>query len=354
MRTLTRRQALLAMAGGGAALLLGAAAPQPVRRNRLGIVIYALGIHQRANWAGRHTGLAPALAFLEECHRLGAGGIQCPISAQDAPRARELARRADKYEMHVEAILDPPRDSADLPRFEHDIRVAKKAGANLARTVILPGRRYEQFKTLAEFHTFEARGLAALQRAEPVLARHRFRLAVENHKDQLVAEKLATLRRLDSEWIGLCLDVANNFALMEDPLESARAFAPLTYTVHLKDMVVKDYADGWLLTDVALGEGFLDLKAFVRIVRQAKPNVRFNLETITRDAIRLPVRTEAFWATVPGPRQAALDRASALVNTRPGVAFPPDPSTLSAAQQLDLERRQIERSLIYAREHLGL
>lgn len=353
MKTLTRREALFTLAAGCGTMLLGSAAAE-TRRSRLGIVIYALGIHQRANWSGRHQGLAPALAFLEECHRFGSGGIQCSFGPKDTPHAVELRRRAEKYEMHVEAILNPPRDQGDLARFENDVRVAKEAGANVARAVIMPGRRYEQFKTLEEFREFEALGLKSLQLAEPVLSRHRIRLAVENHKDQRIAEKLDTLKRISSAWIGLCVDVANNFALLEDPLETARAFAPFAFTVHIKDMAAQEYPEGWLLADVALGDGFLDLKAIVSVLRAAKPDVKFNLETITRDAIKLPVGTDAFWATLPGDRLASLARMSAVVKAKPQAQPLVAVAKLPVEQQLDLERGNVERSLAYAREKLDL
>lgn len=353
MKRLTRREVLLTLAGTGLAFPFSRAA-EPIRRSRLGVVTYALGIHEKQRWAGRHAGLPPLVAFLEECHQLGAGGIQCPMGQIDAGHATELRRRAERYGMHVEAILDPPRHSADVARFERDVKTAREAGAGVGRTVIIPGRRYERFQTFEEFREFEARGLKSLQLAEPTLARQRFQLAVENHKDQLIAEKLATLRRLSSEWIGLCVDVANNFALLEDPVETVRAFAPWAFTVHIKDMVVQEYADGWLIADVALGDGILPLEKMTTILRAAKPDVRFNLESITRDPIQLPVRTDAFWTTLPGERTTRLTRAAAIVNARPGVAFPGEVSTLPAEQQLELERRHVERSLAYARDHLDL
>ena len=253
MKPIHRRAALRSIAGACSVVLCGgvtdgwAASPPP--RSQLGIVIYALGIHQRANWSGRHQGLAPAVAFLEECHELGAGGIQCSFDAQDAAQVRDLRQRAERYDMHVEAILEPPRDDADMARFENDVKVAKEAGASVARTVIIPGRRYERFKSLVEFRDYEQRGLQSLQRAQPVLARHRFRLAVENHKDQRIPEKLAVLKSLSSEWIGLCVDVGNNLALLENPLDTVRALAPWAFTVHLKDAAVRECDDGFLLAD---------------------------------------------------------------------------------------------------------
>src|SRR5262245_28616983 len=290
---MNQRETTVSLGGLGAALLsasanlIGAEAEPNQRRSRMGIVIYALGIHQKYKWAGRHTGLSPAVALLEEANLFGAAGIQVELSQADAPHISELRRRAEGHGMYIEVSIQTPRDADDVARFENDIRLAKQAGATLARTVIFPGRRYEQFKSLAEYRQYEQRGLESLQRAAPVLARHQFRLAVENHKDQRIPEKFATLQRVGSEFIGVCVDFGNNFALMEDPMETVRAFAPLAFTVHIKDQAVQPDTEGFLFGDMALGGGFLDLPAMVKVLRDASLDINFNLETITRDALKV-------------------------------------------------------------------
>ena len=355
---MNRREAIRAIAASTSATLLGsgsrALGQSASERTRMGVVIYALGIHQRNQWAGRHPGLAPALAFLEECHRLDAGGIQCPLGPKDATALSELRRRAERYGMHVEASINPPRDDSDLARFDQDVQTAQAAGASLARTVVFPGRRYEEFKSLAEFRRAEAAALKSLQLAEPILARRRFRLAVENHKDQRIVEKLELLKRLSSEFIGLCVDVGNNLALMEDPLDTVRAFAPWAFTVHIKDHAVREYEEGFLLADAALGEGFLDLPAMVKVFRQAKPDLKFNFETITRDALKIPVLTDAYWATLPDTPARELARTLRLVKSQPHLRSLVTVSKLPEAEQLELERGIVERSLKYARDKLEL
>ena len=52
------------------------------------------------------------------------------------------------------------------PEIREWVRVAKEAGATLARTVVIPGRRYERFTSLEEFREFEQRGLRSLQLAD--------------------------------------------------------------------------------------------------------------------------------------------------------------------------------------------
>jgi sugar phosphate isomerase/epimerase len=256
--------------------------------------------------------------------------------------------------MHVEAILSLPGDDPGLEAFESAVRLAREFGASVGRAVMMPGRRYEQFQRYGEFKEAEARGMAMLRRAEAIVRRHRFRLAVENHKDQRVSEKLATIRGLGSEWIGICVDVGNNFPLMEDPLETVREFAPLAFTVHLKDQAVRESADGFLMADVGLGEGCLALPEMVKVLRAENPDIRFNYETITRDALRVPVLTEGFWATLADTPARELARVMAIVKHRPYAMPFVEVSRLSPEQQLDLERRTLERSLVYARRQLGL
>jgi len=64
MKTMTRREALWSLGASCAALLpatsVGTAEDAPTRRTGMGLVTYALGIHQRNQWAGRHQGLTPA------------------------------------------------------------------------------------------------------------------------------------------------------------------------------------------------------------------------------------------------------------------------------------------------------
>jgi sugar phosphate isomerase/epimerase len=355
---MTRREALLTLSTAGSAVLLGASATNTDGdsrpRTKMGIVTYAFGIHQKNQWDGRHKGLSPAMALLEESHRLGAAGIQVDLTPQDAPHAAELHSRAEKYGMYLEAGIAPPKYADEVEVFEKNVQLAKEAGAYFARTVILPGRRYEQFKSFDEFRDYEKRGLQSLQLAEPVLAKHRFHLAVENHKDQRIPEKLATLKTLSSEWIGICVDVGNSFTLLEEPIETVRAFAPYALTVHFKDQAVREKPDGFWFADVALGQGFLDLTEIVKLLREAKPDIHFNLETITRDPLNVPVLTDEFWRSLPDTPASSLARTLRTVKEK---SFPnpfTNVSQLPLAEQLALELRNVEQSFAFARERLGL
>src|SRR5687768_3355168 len=111
------------------------------------------------------------------------------------------------------------------------------------------------------------------------------------------------MKRLSSEFVGVCVDTGNNVALLEEPLETAKVLAQWVAACHLKHMGVVETSDGFLLSEVLLGDGYLDLKAVVGVLRKANPAVRFSLQMITRDPLRIPCLTDDYWATfadVPG------------------------------------------------------
>ena len=355
---MNRRDVLRSMAGGLCAAALGAPAgllgSTSSQRTRLGVCTYCLGIRSRAERA-RGTGVdfSDPLCFLDHCHQIGAGGIQVALNTKDEAYTSKLRRQAERYQMFVEGIMDLPRDQADLERFEAEIRTAKQAGAKVIRVVMIPGRRYERFNSADEFRQAADRGLKSLQLAEPVAARHGVRLAVENHKDQRVPERLEVLKRVSSEYVGACVDTGNSFALLEDPMEVIEAYAPWAFSVHLKDQALGEYEDGFLFADVPLGEGFLDLAEMVRILKEAKPQIEFSLELITRDPLKVPCLTEKYRATFADLPARELAHTLRIVRENASDRLP-QVSRLPLEEQVKREEENVKRSLAYARDRLGL
>jgi len=295
--------------------------------------------------------------MIEHCHSLGLAGVQTNPPSTDPAEIRKFRARLEGYGMHL--ISDPklPKEPGDVPAFEEQVKAFKDAGS-VAFHAALTGRRYEDFDALAPWKQMFEACQKSVQLAEPVLRKHRVRLAVENHKGYRSAEQVAWLDRLGSEWVGVCLDFGNNLSLCEDPLETARALAPYAVFAHIKDMAVEEYEDGFLLSEVPFGEGFLDLKQIVQILRQKDPNIIFDLEMITRDPLKIPVYTTKYWATfddtispLPG---RDLAKVLALVRKhRPGKPLPKT-TGLDAQAAIALEDDYNRQCVAYAREHLGL
>src|SRR5258708_14294223 len=245
--------------------------------------------------------------------------------------------------MYFEGEAGFPKTASDLDRFEADVRASKEAGAEIIRTAMLGGRRYEALETAEAFRQFAERSWESLTLAEGVLKKHRVRLAIENHKDWRVAELVDILKRLSSEWVGVCVDTGNNLALLEEPMAVVAALAPFAISAHIKDMAVQEYEGGFLLSEVPLGEGFLDLKAIASELLRANPKLRFNLEMITRDPLKIPCLTRGYFATMPSLSGGELAAALALVRRSASKKPLPRTTGLSATEQLALEDNHVRQ-----------
>jgi sugar phosphate isomerase/epimerase len=361
-----RREVLFSIAGALAAGPLRIAAAEEIRnpqsaiRNptKLGICTdsYALRRREDRNLRAPGARFTDPLRFLAYCHERGAGGIQLDLGRREEAYARKLQQQAQDWGMFVEASMGLPRDPADVERFDAEVTAVQNAGVTVIRTVMPSrgsGRRYEAYDSVEAVRAARVRGRRALELAEPVVARHRMRLAVENHKDERVGERLETLKALGSEYVGACVDTGNDVSFLEDPMAVVEAYAPWAFSVHLKDMAVQEYEDGFLLAEVPLGEGVLDLPKVVQILRQHHPEVNFLLEMITRDPLKVPCLTEKYWAAMSDVPGVNLARTLRLVRTR-GRQDLPQVSHLPLDEQCRREEENVKKSLAYARAHLGL
>ncbi len=294
-----------------------------------------------------------ALDMINHCASLGFGGVQVGIRNWDAALATDIRNQAESLGMFLEGQIRLPKDTQDLVRFEKEVKGARLAGIDVIRTACLSGRRYETFETLNTFLDFRKSSVASLELAEPVMRRHRVKLAVENHKDWRIEEMIDILKTLDSEWIGVTLDTGNNISLLEDPMEVVTALAPYAYSVHLKDMGVTEYEDGFLMSEVNLGTGYLDIEQMIKIIKKHQPEIRFNLEMITRDPLKIPCLTEKYWATFD--EIPARELAAYLHDIRSQKSIQPLPvvSGLDTDEQLAAEVENNRISLTYAKENLG-
>jgi sugar phosphate isomerase/epimerase len=345
---LSRREWLSALALG-AVSSQGASVAPPAPSSRLGVVLYSYSIRASAEKA---RGFADPLRFLTFCHERGAGGVQLPIGARDARYVKELRAAQERLGMYLEGSVRLPSDRTDAGRFEAEVRTAKEAGVEILRTVQMSGRRYETFTSRAAYDAFRRRAWQSLQWALPILDRHKVRLAVENHKDLRTAEMVELMRKLASDRVGVCVDLGNNLALLDDPLATVQALAPWALTCHLKDMAVAEYAGGFLLAEVPLGEGILDLPRMAALLCKARPGICFGLEMITRDPLKVPCLEEGYWATLADVPGSDLARTLALVRRRQAKAPLPRISPLRREERLAREDSNVRRSLAHAREHL--
>lgn len=349
-----RRKALRHLSAlAASAVCLPSLQAAPPKKCGMGLVVYVCRFRAKClrSQAGERD-LNQPIEFLRHCHELGAGGAQIALYGLSDDERKQLRTFTTDQNLFVEGIISPPTDQRDVKRFRRQVKSSAEAGAKVLLTVVMPGRRYERFKTLEEFKEYEARARRMLELAAPVMEKERVQLAVENHKDQRSDERVALFEHIGSEYVGACLDTGNSFALLEDPLETVKMLAPWTKTVHLKDQGLQSSPNGFLLGDIPLGQGAFDLPSLVNAVREQKPDVRFCLELITRDPLQVNCLNDQYWSTMPSVPGSELART--LRTVRQHEARLARVNDLTLEQQVEVEDANVRESIEYARDVLKI
>jgi len=335
------RRTLLSMA---ALPLLGA----PARRTSMGLTSDSF---QSIRFNSPQK-LLEADRLMELAAKVGAAGAHGGMTQIDLEWAKKARRMKEELGMYLEIQTFLPREDPSV--FEHAVQVAKAAGATSLRVVCLLGRRYEMFDRVENWKAAVEGFHRQIRMAVPIVEKYKMPLGIENHKDWLIDEQVALLKQYGSEYLGVSLDTGNNLALLEDPYETVEKLAPYTFNVHFKDMAVEEYAQGLLLSEVALGEGMLDLKRIADTIRRAKPKVYFSLEMIVRDPLEVPCLTDKYWSTFEGRSGRHLGRALLEARAKKPSRPLPHISGLTQEQRLKLEFEMVDRSITYGHDRLGM
>jgi len=287
--------------------------------------------------------------FLERCHSLGAAGIQAAIHG-DIPKIRA---QAGQWGMYVEAMVPMPR-GGDTVRFEQSLKDARDVGAVALRSACLGTRRYETFHSLDAWRQHVAESETSVSAAVPLLEKYKIPLGLENHKDWTDDELVALLRKHSSEYLGACVDFGNNIALLDRPMDVIEKLAPYAVCTHLKNMAVEPDEDGFLLSEVLLSDGYLDLRQAVSLIRQHRPKAHFSLEMITRDPLKVPCLNDGYWVTFPDRNGIYLARTLKFVQTHKSAKPLPRVSQLPHEEALKVEEQNVVECLDWAQKNLDL
>lgn len=329
--------------------------PDFLKEAKMGIVVHSYATRWNSKIASkRYPGFMDAVELLEHCHSIGAGGLQVGVRNWTADFSKKMRDRREKLGLYLEGSIAVPSSASDITRFDNEVFQAKEAGAAILRTVTSGGRRYEAFHSEEEVEAFKSKAMDSLKLAEPILRKHKVKLAVENHKDWRADELAHAMKQLNSEWVGVTLDFGNSIALIEDPMEVVQTLVPFILTTHVKDMGVEEYEDGFLLSEVPLGKGFLDLPKIVALCKQHNASVTFNLEMITRDPLEIPCFRNEFWEVFEGVSGNDFARTIRMVKENKYGSALPRVSQLSAEERLAAEEDNILQSLSYSEDKLKL
>jgi sugar phosphate isomerase/epimerase len=213
--------------------------------------------------------------FLRRAKRLGVEGVSlesCFLPAEDADFLGRLRDALDDYGFervwawgHPDGLCSGTDRAAAKDLVRH-IAIARRLGAKVMR--IVGGSR----RTRPDRWSVHKRRLTRLlSGAVRAAEEHGVVLAIENHIDLLADEMVDLITTIDSPWLGICLDTANNLRLFEDPLAVACVLAPWARATHVKDVTARrgDPKEFSFWPSVPLGEGLVDIPGVVAALRDA-------------------------------------------------------------------------------------
>lgn len=342
-----------AMGAVGLALPSLATAGTNAIESKMGIVVHSYGFRWNSKTPStKYPGFESAVDLLQHTYDIGGAGIQVMVNGWTEDFAKKVREHREKLGLYLEGSAGIPTKQEDLPAFEQTVINAKEAGASIIRTVTSTGRRYEVYHSSSEVDYFKTKALESLRWVEPILKKHKVKLAVENHKDWKAPELAGALEKLSSEWIGVTLDFGNSIALMEDPMAVIEQLVPYVMTTHAKDMAVEEYKDGFLLSEVPLGQGFLELDRIFALCMKHNPKVKFNLEMITRDPLQIPCLTNDYWNVFPDSKAADFAKSLHMIKEKQNKPLP-RVSQLDGEGKLAVEEQNIIECMNYSKTKLG-
>jgi len=233
------------------------------------------------------------------------------------------------------------------------IRMAKALGSPAFRVVL--GNQADRL-TPGGIDARIADMVKVLRAVRPQAADAGVRIAVENHAGDMQSRELERLVvEAGPDVVGVNFDSGNACWALEDPLDALRRLAPHVVTTSLRDAMLWNEGEGVAVQWTAMGEGCLDLPAFFDHFATHCPGVTVHVETISGFAKTFSIRQRSFWKAYPDARATDLAAFLALASRgRRLEPFRPDPARPREASDRDYQLAELDRSITYCREQLGL
>lgn len=242
-----------------------------------------------------HPSPLSATAFLDLAVGYGLRGVEFPLPKPEVMSLEALrdALNAQGLRIVVDSmgVLDQSEEA-----LRSDLRGAAAVGAKVLRVILsrilcgdrrtLPGGWPAHLDALTE----------RLREVLPLAADLGLCIAVENHQDAATEDLLLLAERLDHHpAFGITFDTGNPLAVGQDPVEAARQLAPLIRHLHLKDYTIHFAPEGYRLVRCANGDGVIDFKAILAIVRANGHKVLPGIEIAAQATRTIPILDPGWW-----------------------------------------------------------
>jgi 3-oxoisoapionate decarboxylase len=249
-------------------------------------------------------------------------------------------------------VFKPNRGTAD----EHlalGIRAAKALGSPVIRVVL---GTWEDRLTDGGIDRHIESLLAVCRRQRSRALDSGVKVAIENHAGDMHSTELARLvEAAGTDYVGVNFDSGNALWTLEDPIDALGNLGRYTVTTSLRDSAVWETPNGAAVAWTAMGEGQIDQEAFFTRFDALCPGIAVHIETISGFNREMPYLTSDFWRPWPAMPAPAFARFLAIAKRgTPRPPFQPPPGQERAAAEQAYQRGEIERSIKYCKEVLGL
>jgi len=248
------------------------------------------------SWAIGVTGYPPpekpltAIGLLKKAQALAVNVVQfcdnLPLHKISKKELDELRVTAQNMEISIEVGTRGVKPDHLL----HYLEIAKLLGANILRTMI----------HTPDYAPDIEQAISWIREALPKFMEAGIYIAVENH-DRYKSRELANLiKKVNSPYVGICLDTVNSFGALEGPEQVVKELAPYILNLHIKDfdIVRVDHQMGFIILGCPAGDGRLDIEWLLEVVKKEgkNPNAILELWTPFSETIEKTILKENEWA----------------------------------------------------------
>jgi hypothetical protein len=148
------------------------------------------------------------------------------------------------------------------------------------------------------------------------------------------------------------LDPGNAVWAMEDPMRQLELLAPHVLCASVRDWMVWESPEGATFQWTAMGEGLMDVPAFIGLMQRHCPAAALHLEIISNSPRPIPFLQRDHWKVYPDVRAADIIDFLALCRRgRPVELIKPPAGADAKSFERNYQRTEFERSVAFVRRH---
>lgn len=226
----------------------------------------------------------------------GLSGVEFPPDGCLPDLKLETIQEARAYAEERNLFIVTDGGQVELEMLQRLIPVASALGSSTLRVVmsgVLGGDR----RPLAgqwQSHLSNCRDI--LRDVLSLADDHGVSIAIENHSDATSDDMLWMCEELDSNYIGITLDVGNVLAVCEEPMGYTERLVPHLRNIHLKDYTLHPTDEGYRMARCALGKGVVHFPTLLSMIDAHHPNITKTIELGAIYARHVRMLADDYWA----------------------------------------------------------